>query len=360
MTADLSETRARVGKALDAALVRARKQEAEEGAFTIDIAKDKFIIFSDLHKGARNGADDFRVCERAYNAALAYYFRAGHTLVTLGDVEELWEERPQAVIKNYGHTLRLEGMFHAGGRYLRFWGNHDDDWSFPNRVKKLLAPALGGGPLKVRETLIVHVLDGAEELGTIFLAHGHQGTLTSDKIAPISKLFVRYVWRPIQRLLKISFNTPAKDAQLRHAHDRAMYYWSEAQEKTVLIAGHTHRPVFKSQTHAEQVRAALGALDNDRAREPKNPELRRKGADLAAELEWVMASNQQEPGEPPVLDLKKPSYFNTGCCAFFDGDITGLEIADGEIRLVRLPDDEAHPQPKVLAHAALRDVFADC
>ena len=31
----------------------------------------------------------------------------------------------------------------------------------------------------------------------------------------------------------------------------------------------------------------------------------------------------------------KPSYFNSGCCCFDDGTITGIEIAEGFIRLVK-------------------------
>jgi len=31
----------------------------------------------------------------------------------------------------------------------------------------------------------------------------------------------------------------------------------------------------------------------------------------------------------------KPSYFNSGCCCFEDGTITGIEIADGCIRLIK-------------------------
>jgi hypothetical protein len=31
----------------------------------------------------------------------------------------------------------------------------------------------------------------------------------------------------------------------------------------------------------------------------------------------------------------KPVYFNTGCCCFSDGDMTGIEIADGCIRLIK-------------------------
>ena len=73
-----------------------------------DMNQDRFVIFSDLHKGARNGADDFRAGERAYHAALAYYLYKGYTLIMLGDAEELWEETPQAVIDAYSHTLKLE------------------------------------------------------------------------------------------------------------------------------------------------------------------------------------------------------------------------------------------------------------
>jgi hypothetical protein len=43
-----------------------------------------------------------------------------------------------------------------------------------------------------------------------------------------------------------------------------------------------------------------------------------------------------------------------------DGDVTGLEFSDGEIRLIRWPDDEDAPKPKVLAREKLNDVFAAC
>ena len=50
---------------------------------------EKFIIFSDMHKGARNGADDFSVSERAYITALEYYNRAGFVFIEVGDSKEL-------------------------------------------------------------------------------------------------------------------------------------------------------------------------------------------------------------------------------------------------------------------------------
>jgi len=360
MPKDVTKFRRVISTALDAAFQRALEQERVEGERVLDIGSARFVIFSDHHKGSRDGADDFRVCERAYNAALAYYDRLRYTLAVMGDVEELWEERPETVLKAYPHTLELEAKFHQDGRYLRFWGNHDDAWSHPDLVEQWLRPALGGSLLQVRESLILHVRDGEEELGRLFLVHGHQGTLDSDRIAPLSRFLVRYLLRPFQRITKASFNTPARDFELRYDHDSAMYSWSEAQQKVVLIAGHTHRPVFKSESQEEIVRKSLVEAEMKFAKRSDNLKLQQQTAELAAELEWILAENQQSPKNIPIIEFRKPSYFNAGCCAFLDGDVTGLEFSDGEIRLVRWPDDEDFPKPKVLVRANLKDVFAAC
>src|SRR5919199_3123713 len=77
------KTRDAIFVALDEARRAAVRRE-----ITVD---DRVVIFSDRNKGARDGADDFQRCERAYNAALVYYHYLGWHLVELGDVEELWE-----------------------------------------------------------------------------------------------------------------------------------------------------------------------------------------------------------------------------------------------------------------------------
>lgn len=349
-----------VAVALDAALQRARQREGAEGQMVFDLYSPKIVIFSDHHKGNRDGADDFLICERAYNAALGYYNRLGYTLMVLGDAEELWEQGPEPVLSAYAHTLDLETKFHQGRRYYRFYGNHDDAWSHADLVERLLVPALGGAPLEVHESVILHFRDGEEELGSLFLIHGHQGTFDADRFALLARLVVRYIWRPIQRLTKISLNTPAKDFILRHAHESAMYLWSEAQQKLILIAGHTHHPVFKSESHEAIIRRALLEADEKLANDPDNRVLLEKTVELGAQLEWALAQKRHSPANLPMIELKKPSYFNTGCCAFSDGDVTGLEIADGEVRLVRWPDDEDGPKRKVLVGAKLAEVFAAC
>ena len=79
-----------------------------------------------------------------------------------------------------------------------------------------------------------------------------------------------------------------------------------------------------------------------------------------AEVEWVKAQQLEKPHPDDEVEQLKPSYFNTGCCCFPDGDVTGLEIIDGEIRLVRWPDGAGKPiRNPDLAHAKLTDIFAE-
>jgi predicted phosphodiesterase len=338
-----------VGRALTATFGRAEEEERE-----VDLREARYVIFSDQHKGARDGADDFRRCERAYNAALGYYFEAGHDLVVLGDAEELWENPPQAVLQSYQHTLALEAEFHRAGRYLRVWGNHDDLWATELAVHTLLHPLFPG--LRAHEAIRLKVTDGGRALGTLFLVHGHQGERFSDRWSRLARLPIRYVWPTFQRMTGYSHNTPARDFTLRKRRDVAMYCWSEENPGVVLVAGHTHAPIFGSQPRAsglerrlEEARAALSAA-------PAGPEARERVGLLRAELEWV-AAQENQAFEQQLVPMAQPCYFNTGCCCFIDGHITGIEIVGGQIRLVRWPDREGNPAPAVLEEADLRRIF---
>ena len=53
--------------------------------------EDKYIFFSDLHKGDNSYADDFAQNMAIYNHALKHYFDKDYTYVELGDGIELWE-----------------------------------------------------------------------------------------------------------------------------------------------------------------------------------------------------------------------------------------------------------------------------
>lgn len=320
----------------------------------LDLASARCVIFSDQHKGQRDGADDFLACEPAYNAALGYYLEQGFTLFVLGDVEELWESRPRKVLRAYPATLQLEAEFRQRDRYVRFWGNHDDDWAAPGPVLRLLGPIFGPG-LEVFEALRLSVMDQGRHLGTLFLVHGHQGTTFSDRFRRLARPFVRYLWRPFQRLTRTRLSTPATDFRLRERHDRAMHAWAEAQSTLVLIAGHTHRPVFMSQSLVEQLEREIVTLRGRRAT-GRDEQL----AKLRARLEWARARDTVFPTARSTPAAGKPCYFNSGCCSFSDGDVTGIEIVGGQIRLVRWPNDKGDPELQILASEDLKRVLAAC
>jgi UDP-2,3-diacylglucosamine pyrophosphatase LpxH len=333
---------------------------ADEQPF--DPATQRIVVFSDHHKGTGDEADDFRHCEHAYTAALGFYLEAGYRLFVLGDAEELWEERAAPVIARYRAVLELEAQFTARGGLERFWGNHDDDWRNASAVQEHLRPVLGD--VHVREALVLRVARPGRADGLIVFAHGHQGTADSDRWGWLSRLFVRWVWRPLQRATGFSATSPARDHALRAKHDRAMYEWARTRRPgVVLVAGHTHRPVFARSTpdppparpvdELERLLAGAVAVADAEA-----------AARLRAELEYARTLERRPE---PVLTVSPPCYFNTGCCSFPDGDITGIELADGAIRLVRWPANlhELVDRPgagieqerRILAEAPLEDIL---
>ena len=52
----------------------------------------------------------------------------------------------------------------------------------------------------------------------------------------------------------------------------------------------------------------------------------------------------------------KPYYFNSGCCCYVDGDITGIEIADGMIRLIKWHKENELSERIVLEEMPLKDL----
>jgi UDP-2,3-diacylglucosamine pyrophosphatase LpxH len=303
----------------------------------IDVEHARLIIFSDHHKGTGDEADDFRPSRLSYQEALGYYLGSGHTLIVLGDVEELWEDSPGPVLECNSSILMQENNFHKQKRYWRFWGNHDDEWAHPSQVRKYLWKFFPN--LVVHESMLLDFYDGEVGLGGILLVHGHQGTLFGDRFSWLTRILIRFIWRPIQRLFNIQPNTPATDWRLRYKHEIAMYNWSADKEGLVLVAGHTHHPIFLSSSRLIRL---MEDYQNVKDLSVDADEV------LQAKAEVVFA----QAGE-------KPSYFNSGCCCFNDGRITGIEIVDGQIRLIRWPNDIGQQVPLILESADLREVFQE-
>ncbi|WP_261387893.1 hypothetical protein [Chitinophaga pinensis] len=180
---------------------------------------------------------------------------------------------------------------------------------------------------------------------TIFLAHGHQGDKRADGNA-FSKWFVAAIWTPIQRWLNIRLDTVSDSFDLVDKHNIIMYEWSQQYKKTLLISGHTHKPVFASMDHIDRLTKAL-----EKAMQTGDQE-------RAKALQEALEKRRAEyAGKEFVKTMVSPSYFNTGCCCFSDGDITGIEITEGVIRLVKWDLQGKNVNRIVLEEAQLDYLF---
>ena len=305
--------------------------------------QDKLIIFSDQHKGLRDDADDFKRSEPNYIAALAYYENENFQFVNLGDCEELWKNTPDKVVKKNTACLEIEKKFLDKNHYYRVFGNHDIEWKFRLQQIIFLRPIFGE-KLKVYEGIIFKTNYNGQNY-SLFMAHGHQGDLRSDG-NPFSAWVVANIWTPIQRYLQISINTPATSFELTDKHNIIMHEWSATQKNLLFISGHTHKPVFASLDHIDKLNQQLHQAIRQNDTLAINS--------INNELE---ARKQEYAGKQEGIKKSKPSYFNTGCCCFEDGDITGIEISEGFIRLIKWHEINTIPQRIVLEEAGLEYVF---
>jgi hypothetical protein len=309
-------------------LVKGIHEGKDEYGFVInyELNKGKYIIFSDQHKGAKDAADDFRNAEDTYLFALDHYYKEGFVLANIGDCEELWENTPDKVVEKSRKSLLEEARFLQDDRYIRTFGNHDLEWKYSFQ-RELYLKGIFGKKLKIPEGVMLKTSYNGKEY-SILLTHGHQGDKQSDG-NKFSMWVVAAIWTPIQRFLDINIDVTSDSYELIDTHNIMMYEWSATQNNMLFISGHTHKPVFASLDHIERLMKQI-----ERATELGNLDIIET---LNKELDW---RRQEYAHKKFVKTMVKPTYFNTGCCCFSDGDITGIEIEGDNIRLVKWKNHE--------------------
>lgn len=334
--------KARVNKALNALYKSIIAKPGKKGlVIPFDADKDKFIILSDQHKGARDGADIFAGSARNYLSALDHYNKEKFIYINLGDSEELWENLFVTIKRHNKATFEKEKLFIEDDRFVKIFGNHDLYWG-NDPLAAISLMQIYGRAIRIYEGAVLQTMVNDKPL-EIFMTHGHQGDLQSDGNW-FSKWFVSNVWGPLQGYLQINPNTPAYNNQLKTDHNRIMYEWSSQRKNMLLITGHTHQPVFRSLTQLESLYTKLESAKkaNDGA---KTAQLEQKVTDLHLQ-------GQTQPDFNGYLD----TYFNSGCCCFNDGDITGIEIEGGCIRLIKWAYHNKESQRVVLEESKLEDL----
>ncbi len=244
----------------------------------------RFIIFSDCHRSDGSHSDEFSRNENIFLHALSYYYQNGFTYIEAGDGDELWEHPKFKYIRKAHYPVfdKIK-QFYDEGRFEMLYGNHNVYLKNVDYLKKFFYTYYNDAQDKHKDflkgikpceaILLKHKNDGREFL----VLHGHQGDLFNDQLWFFSMFSLKFLWRYIHAVGANSPASPVKNETRQHRIERNFNKWIQ-KYKTAIICGHTHRYKF-----------------------PKE-------------------------GEEP--------YFNTGCCIYPD-NITGLEIVDGQIMIVR-------------------------
>ncbi len=260
---------------------------------------DRFIFFSDCHRGDSSWKDDYAPNRHLHLHALNHYFKSGYSYIELGDGDELFEVADFADIR-YAHSnvFKVMRKIYENGRFYLLHGNHDIERNNPAVVEAQLSHYYSyyddqEEPLfpniQVHEGLILHHRATGQQ---IFLFHGHQGDLFNDHLWPLARLLVRQIWTRLQFMGWRDPTLPPKPYKKAHKVEERITAWVQANQQMV-ICGHTHRS-------------------------------------------WLA-----KPGEVP--------YFNPGSCVH-PRCITGLEIENGAITLVKW---ELEPQEDLATGAGL-------
>jgi predicted phosphodiesterase len=263
----------------------------------------------------------------------------------LGDCEELWENTLSAIKKQQQASFECEQKFVPQNAFIKIFGNHDLHWQndplAPFQLKEIY-----GNDIPIYEGVVLQTRLNRKPL-LIYCTHGHQGDAMSDGNW-FTKFFISKIWAPFQSFLRINPNTPAFNDHLKSAHNTIMYEWSAQQTDLILITGHTHQPVFESLTHLERLyRQLLFA--------------RQQGdAGMIETLQREIEQRKMRHTDVSTDYLKlKPSYFNSGCCCFDNGGITGIEISDGVLRLIQWKPKEGEPERIILEETPLDELMQE-
>jgi UDP-2,3-diacylglucosamine pyrophosphatase LpxH len=193
----------------------------------------RLVFFSDHHRGDGGRADVFAANEALFLHALDHYYNEGFTYVEVGDGDDLWQNRRFASIREaHGRTFELLHRFAGEDRLHMVIGNHDMLGYRHNWREK--------DGLEVEEALVLEHIPSGQE---IFVVHGHQADVTSDRFCFAGRLLVRHIWKRLKLLGLARPKKRRRGYQRATQIERRLASWAKMNGPLVLC-GHTHRPAF--------------------------------------------------------------------------------------------------------------------
>lgn len=211
---------------------------------------DRIVLISDCHRGDGSRTDDFLKNQNIYFSSLKHYYENNFTYIELGDGDELWDNNEISdIINAHKDVFWMLSRFYNDDRLYMLYGNHDMVKRNKKYAKKNLFSYYDELLMKripLFEEITIHeglILKHEKTGGEIFLLHGHQTDFINYKAWRLTRFLVRYLWKPLELF---GMNDPtrcAKNYDKKEAVDKRLIKWTEDNDK-ILIAGHTHRPMF--------------------------------------------------------------------------------------------------------------------
>ncbi len=210
----------------------------------------RIILMSDCHRGNGSWSDAFSKNENLYFVALSHYYNEKFTYIEIGDGDDLWKNKNFSDIKQeHSNTFWLLSKFFKEGRLHFIFGNHDivkknnkfvknNLYEYYDEREKKTVPLFKN--IKVHEGLILRYTVTNDE---ILLIHGHQGNCINDTMWRLGRFLCRTLWEPLSSLGINDPTSPAKNYDTKVAVEKKLIEWVK-KRKHMLIAGHTHRPMF--------------------------------------------------------------------------------------------------------------------
>lgn len=297
---------------------------------TMETRGKKYALISDLHLGDGKKADNFAHNKKILETALDKYFAENYELILLGDIEEFWQFDLDTITDTYNNSIyRILRKF-GENRVHRIFGNHDKEWGSledPSRNHQIQRS-------NAAEAIKMKDVNGNTR---IFLVHGHQGSIESDKTCWFSKFFVK-ISTPFEALahtLGLIKDPSATKSQVMKDYEKIVYGWAK-NEKVIIICGHSHRAIFASRTYTDYIKKEISRLQKEITSNPDDRPLIKKNIKMIEKLSREK-SDEKRKNRDLYFDrsgIKTPCYFNTGC-GLYDSGVTAVEIEDDEIRLVK-------------------------
>ena len=93
--------------------------------------------------------------------------------------------------------------------------------------------------IRIHQSLILE----DEQKRRLFLVHGHQGNLLNDRLWPLARFLVRYLWGPLELVGFLAPTGSGRPNEKKERIERELAGFADSNRQ-MMIAGHTHRPVF--------------------------------------------------------------------------------------------------------------------